>query len=233
MVNVSVMCDDLLDDWGSNLRLWRWRRWWGRRGWRGRRTGCSLLLASDDDLVSYDFSVVRRRFSAWTADDKLLALPSDQVAPVACWGRETPLAASNRQRAPLPAGVSAIAAEFSAVCTNLKVAVTLLEADRASFSRDVPAVAADLAARSVEVDVVSTTASEAHIVVVHLTRGRSADRSDWGTIATTEDDVVALWRAARLLTAFDCDVRLLNVISSAAYRSLAVTDADVVPLSHG
>jgi hypothetical protein len=108
-----------------------------------------------------------------------------------------------------------------------------LEADRASFSRDVPAVAADLAARSVEIDVVSTTAPEAHIVVIHLTRGRSADRSDWGTIATTEDDVVALWRAARLLTAFDCDVRLLNVISSAACRGLAVTDADVVPLSHG
>lgn len=84
MVNVSVMCDDLLDDRGSDLRLRSWRWGWRRRGWRGRRSGCSLLFAADDDLVSYDFAVVLRgRLGAWTADDKLLALPGDQIAAVA------------------------------------------------------------------------------------------------------------------------------------------------------
>jgi hypothetical protein len=232
MVNVSVVCDDLLDDRGTNLWLRSWRWGWRRRGWRGRRSGCSLLLAADDDLVSYDFAVVLgRRLGTWTADDKLLALPSDQIAAVARWGRETPLAVSNRQGAPLSAGVPAIAAEFSAVCAELEVTVTLLEADRASFSRDVPAVAADFAARGVEVDVVSTAAPEAHIIVVHLTRGGSADRSHRGAIATAEDDVVALWRATGLLAALDGNVRLVNIVcSSAARRGLAVTDADVVPL---
>jgi hypothetical protein len=232
MVNVPVMCDDLLDNRRTDLWLRGWRRWWRRRGWRGRGSGCSLLLASDDDFVSYDLSVVLRgRFGAWTADNELLTLPSDQVAAVACWGRKTPLATSNRQRAPLPACVPAIAAEFSAVRPNLKVAVTLLEANGASFSGDVPAVAADFAARSVEVDVVSTTAPEAHIFVIHLTRGRSADGPYWGTVTTAEDNVVPLRRASRLLTAFDCDVGLINVVSStAACRGLAMTDADVVPL---
>lgn len=92
-------------------------------------------------------------------------------------------------------------------------------------------MAADFAAGRVEVDVVSTAAPEAHIVVVHLTRGGSADRSHRGAIATAENDVVALWRATGLLAAFDGDVRLVNVVSSsAARRGLAVTDADVVPL---
>jgi hypothetical protein len=231
MVNVPVMCDDLLDNRRTDLWLRGWRRWWRRRGWRGRGSGCSLLLASDDDFVSYDLSVVLRgRFGAWTADNELLTLPSDQVAAVACWGRKTPLATSNSQGAPLSACVPAIAAELSAVGANLKVAVTLLEADGASLSRDVPAVAADFAARSVEVDVVSTAAPEAHVVVIHLTRGRSADGPDWGTITTAEDDVVALGRASRLLAALDCNVCLVDFVPAAACWSLAMADADVVTL---
>lgn len=35
MVDVSVVCDDLLDDRRADFWLWSWRRWWGR--WRGRR----------------------------------------------------------------------------------------------------------------------------------------------------------------------------------------------------
>lgn len=212
VVNVPVVGDDLLNDGRADFWFWSWRWRWGRRRWRRRRGRSTLFLASDDDLVSYDFAVVLRRgFCAGATDDKLLALASNQLAAVACWRWKTPFAASDCQGTPFSAGVPTITAEFSAVCTNLKVAVFFLEADRASLSRHVAAMATDLAARSADVDVVASAASETHFVIIHLTWGRSADGSDRGPITTAEDDVITLGGTARLLAASDCDVVALNL----------------------
>jgi hypothetical protein len=171
------MCDDLLDNGRSDLWFWHWRRWGRRRGRRGRWGGRSLLFTPDDDLVSYNLSIILGwRFRTWTADNELLALPGNQVAAIACWGRKAPLATSDGQGASFPARVSAITAELSTVRANLEIAVPLLKANGASFGGNVPAMATDFAARSVEVDVAATAASEAHVVVVNnLTRGRPAN----------------------------------------------------------
>jgi hypothetical protein len=213
VINVPVVRDNLLDNRRSDFWLRSWRRGWRRRRWRRRGGRGALFFASDDDLVSYDFAVVLgRRLGAWAADDKLLALPSNQLAASAYWRRKTPLAASDCQGSAFSAGVSAVAAEFAAVCTELKVTVLFLEADRASLSRHVAAMATDLAARGAEVYVVaSAAASEANLLVVHLTWGRSADGSHGRAITAAEDNVIALRGAARLLAAADCDVVALNL----------------------
>jgi hypothetical protein len=212
VIDVPVVSDNLLNNGRTDFWLRSWRRWWGRRRWGRRRGGSTLFLTPDNDLVSHNLAVVGGgRLSARAADDKLLALPSHQLAAVACRRGQAPLAASNRQRTPFSAAVSTIAAEFSAVCANLKLSVLFLEADRLPLSRDVAAMAADFAARSTEVDVVTSAASEAHFVVVHLTRGRSADGAYRGPITTAEDNVAALWGTPRLLAAADCDVVALNL----------------------
>ena len=229
MVDVPVVSDDLLDDRRPDFWLWSWRRRWGRR--RGRRRGrrSALLFESDDDFVSNDFPVVLWwGLGARAADDKLLALPGNQLTTRAHGGWQAPLAAANRQRTSLSARVSAVTAKFPAVCTELKVAVVLLEADRASFSRDVAAVAAHFAAGSMEVDVAASAASKTHVIVIHLTRGRSADGSDRGPITTAEDDVIALGRTSRLLTAPDCDVVALHLSHRRGRRRAAAGGTHVI-----
>lgn len=239
MVNVSVMRDDLLNDRRANFRL---RRWWRRRwrwGWGWRRSGSAFLLAPDDDLVPDDFARVGGwRLLTRTADDELLTLTSDQVTTIASRRRETPLATSNRQGAPFSAGVSSITTELSAVGTDFKIAVSLLEADGASFSRDVPAVAAHFTARSMEVDAITTAAaSEAHLVPLRLALWWAAGRR---TVSTAEDNVFTFDLAelglsgTRLLAASDGDIRLicLDLAGAAASRSIAVADVDVVPAPH-
>lgn len=238
VVDVTVVRDDLLDNRRADFRLggWCWRRRW--RGWGGRRSRRALFFAPDDDLISNDLTVVggRWRVLARTADDKLFTLSGDQIAAVACWRWQTPLTASNRQGAPLSAGISAIAAELAAVGAKLKVAVTLLEANGAPLGGHIPTVAADLAARSMEVDISTATASEAHILA--LSRGGcTAGR---GAVAAAEDNVLALDLAelgharARLLAAPDCDVGLvgLDLPGAAAGGHVAVPDADVIALPH-
>lgn len=55
MVDVPVMCDDLLDDWRSDLWLGRWwRRWWRWRGLRRRR---ALFHTANDYFVLDDFAL--------------------------------------------------------------------------------------------------------------------------------------------------------------------------------
>jgi hypothetical protein len=115
--------------------------------------------------------------------------------------------------------------------TDFKVAVSLLEANRASFSGHIATVAADFATRGVDVDVVSTPAApEAHIVFkINLarTRGRRS-------VTAAEDDVLALYSAklglgrsrpgSRLLSSTDPDVGLvpLKVTGYAARGSIVV-----------
>jgi hypothetical protein len=226
VINVSVVRDDLLNNGGTNFWLWHWRRRRRRRRWRRRGCGSPLFFASNDDLVSYNFSVVLGRggLGAWTADDKLLTFSCDQVASIACGRRKTLLAATpNSQGAPFSARVSAITAELAAVCLELELAIVLLEADGAPLSRNVSAVAAEFAARSLEIDtsVASAAASEAYIFVVVL-GGGAADRPDWGAVTTTENNVVALRGTPRLLATSDGDVGLVYFSGTAAAAAPAV-----------
>jgi hypothetical protein len=139
--------------------------------------------------------------------------------------RKAPLTASDGQGAALSTRVTPIAAELTAVGSKLKVAISLLEADRASLGRDVPTMAADFAATSVDIDAISTpTAPEAHVVVLNLTRSLA------GPVTTAENDVFALNCAefglsgSRLLATADPNVRLvaLKVARSTTYRGIEV-----------
>lgn len=105
------------------------------------------------------------------------------------WRGKTPLTTtSDGQRAPLAAGVAAIATEFPAVGAKLKIAISLLEANRAPLSRNVPAMAADLAAAGVDIDAFTSTAPEAHVVVLEIYFTRGLARA----VTAAENNVLAL-----------------------------------------
>jgi hypothetical protein len=102
---------------------------------------------------------------------------------------KTPLATtSDGQRASLAAGITAIATEFAAVGAKLKIAIPLLEANRASLSRNVPAMATDFAAAGVDIDAFTSTAPEAHVVVLEIYFTRGLARA----VTAAENNVLAL-----------------------------------------
>ena len=131
VVDVPVMCDDLLDDGRSDLWLghWWWR-WWGRQGLGGGR---ALFHAANDYLVLDDFTLAGpSRLLARAANNKLLVLASDQLSTGARrWHRALP--APYDQGVALDAAISAVATELAARGADVEVAVALLEANGASL----------------------------------------------------------------------------------------------------
>jgi hypothetical protein len=57
MVNMAMMCNDLLNDWRPDLRL-RWRRWRWKGFWTG---GPGTLLLAPNDYFVLDHLALRRR----------------------------------------------------------------------------------------------------------------------------------------------------------------------------
>lgn len=230
MVDVSMMCDDLLDNRRSDLWL---RRWWWRWGrWQGLRRGRALFHTANDYFVLNDFALTRSsRLLARAANNKFLMLAGNELS-TRTGRRERSLAASYDQRVSLYASVPAIAAELAARGADVKVAVSLLEANGATLSRDIAAVTAEFLVRGTDVYVVAA-ASETDVLPL------DADLTWASAVAAAEGDValeVSFSRrgSSRLLAAPDSHVELLLLalyFAAATASRVAASNGDIVYLA--
>lgn len=221
MINMSVVCDDFLNDRRSDFRLW-WR-WWRRWRRRGRAT---LFLASNDDLV-LDHLATRGRRWLPTTDDKLLPLPRNQLS-ARTRRRQGLLAVSNRNR------VLVFVATITTVITVLMAESNVFALDLATSNRR-PLAELDLLAFDVDLAgprAFTATTTEDDVFALDLT-GR---RSSWPGLVTMADGDIGFFAldlprtTGRRLTAADADVVPFDVPHRGRRPTAATADDQSVGL---